>query len=240
VNNSHGIYDRYIGVRLSKIIVVALIITSILFGYLYFYGDIGDRLTALSGGLVTSLIAVFIQFLMTINEHREIEIFKKMGIRKILPNRDGKEGYYFEILKSATHKIDFLGSTAYTFLQDFGNLDTNSGEKASALTRALERGVMVRILVIKKDHLHPDKHRKFIEAKIMLDKLKTKYPNHFNYLYLDEEPSHTIVTADSECIVGPIIPGVCSDVTSAIHASTASPYLKCFLEHFEKEWQPAN
>lgn len=240
MNDKQGIYDQYIGVRLSKIILIVLIIASFIFGYLYFYGNMGDRLTALSGGLITSLVAVVIQFLMAWNEHREIEIFKKMGIRKILPNRDGKEGYYYEILKSATHKIDFLGSTAYTFLQDFGNLDINSGEKSSALTRALERGVVVRIMVIKKDRLHPNKHRKFEDAKIILDKLKIKYPSNFNYLHLNEEPSHTIVTADSECIVGPIIPGVCSDVTSAIHASTASPYLKCFLEHFEKEWQPAN
>lgn len=235
-----SIYDQWIGVRLSKIILIGLIISSLIFGYLYFAGDLNDRWTALYGGLITSLIAVVIQFLMGWNEHREMENFKKMGILKVLPNRDGKEGYYYQILKSATKKIDFLGSTSYSFLRDFGNQNIDAGEKASALTRALKRGVTVRILVIQKEHLRQEKHQKFEEAKVMLSRLKNQYPNLFNYLYLSEEPSHTLVTADTECIVGPIIPGVSSDVTSAIHASTDSPYLKCFLEHFENEWQEAS
>lgn len=230
-----SIYDRWIAIRLSKIILIGLIIASLICGYLYIAGDLNDKWTALYGGLITSLIAVVIQLWMASNEHREMENFKKMGILKILPNRDGKKDYYYDLLKSATKSIDFLGSTAHSFLRDFGNQNLDAGEESSALIRALKRNVKVRILVVQKDHLEEEKHTKFEEAKVKLDQFIKQYPDLFSYFYLSHKLSHTLVAADNECIVGPIIPGVSSDVTPAIHAYTSSPYLKCFLEHFRSE-----
>lgn len=240
MQNKLSIYDQWIGIRLSKIILSGLIIASLIFGYLYFSGNLNDKSTALYGGLIASLIAVVIQFLMGWNEHRENENFKKMGILKVLPNRDGKEEYYYRLLNSATDKIDFLGSTAHSFLHDFGNQNLDAGKKASALARALENKVKVTILVVQKDHLEPKKHTKFEETKVKLDHLKNQYPDYFSYSYLSHKLSHTLVAADNECIVGPIIPGVGSDVTPAIHAYTDSPYLKCFLEHFKNECPKAS
>ncbi|OQW74472.1 MAG: hypothetical protein BVN35_10345 [Proteobacteria bacterium ST_bin11] len=231
------IYDRFIGVRLSWIILVILIAICLYFGTEYYKGKLEEHSTALYGGLLTSLIAVVIQMLMEWNEHREIEKFKKMGILKILPNHDGKQDYYFKILSSANKNIDFMGSTSASFLRDFVSNDKQSGEKASALIRAIERGVKIRILIARRDDLDITKHAKFNEAKEKLEKLQTDYPTCFNYFYLSQKPSHTLVTADKECVVGPIIPECKSDVTSAIHALTDSPYLNCFLEHFEREWK---
>lgn len=231
------IYDRVIGVRLSLIILITLTLACAYFGKKYFDGELEQHSTALYGGLLTSLIAVIIQMLMEWNEHREIEKFKKMGILKILPNRDGKQDYYFYILSNSQKQIDFMGSTSASFMRDFGNLDKQSGEKASALARALERGVFIRILISRKDHLEETKHSKFDEAKEKLEAFQKNYPSNFKYYYLSQKPSHTLVTADKECIVGPIIPECKSDITSAIHALTDSPYLNCFLEHFEREWK---
>ena len=169
--------------------------------------------------------------LMEWNEHREIEKFKKMGIYRILPNRDGKQEYHYQVLKSATKNIDFMGATAHSFLHDFAN-SVAAGEKASALTKALENKVTVRILVTSKDLLVTEKHTKFEAAKIILDRLNKDYTN-FHFGYSDQVPFYTLVRADNECIVGTIIPGVSSNITSAIHASTDSPFLKCYLDHFE-------
>lgn len=230
-----SIYSQWVRINLSKIIVAVLLIALFGSGYFYFAGSQSDKLAALSGGLLTSLLAVFIQFLMGWKEHRENDTYKKIGIIKILPNHDGKKDYYYELLKSSTNSIDFLGSTAHSFLRDFGKKDLEAGEKSSALVRAMKKNVKVRILVVQKEHLEQEKHHKFNDAKAMLEDLKKHYPDFFSYSYLSHKLSHTLVTADSECIVGPIIPGVSSDVTPAIHAYTSSPYLKCFLEHFKNE-----
>lgn len=231
------IYNRFIGVRLSWIILIFLTILIIYFGIEYYNGKIENHTTALYGGLITSLIAVIIQMLMEWNEHREIETFKKMGILKVLPNRDGKQDYYYRLIVTSQNAIDFMGLTSASFLRDFGNEDEHSGEKASALVRAIKRGVNIRFLISKKEHLDPSKHQKFDEAKLHLESLSKKYPNKFSYFYLSHKPSHTLVTADKQCIVGPIIPECSSDITSAIHAETNSPYLKCFIEHFDREWK---
>lgn len=232
-----NIYDRLISSRLSVVILVILMIALVIFGYFFYKGSLDSKLTALYGGLVTSLVAVVIQFLMGWNEHREIENFKKMGILKVLPNRDGKQEYYYKIIQSATKRIDFLGSTANTFLKDFGNTNPEAGEKVSALTRAMKKGVKVRFLLLQKEHLGEEKQYKFNESQKMLSSIEKLFPDNFKYYYLSEIPSYTLVTADGECIVGTIIPSVTSDITSAIHAHTESPYLKCYLEHFENEWK---
>lgn len=138
------IYNRFIGVRLSWIILIFLTILIIYFGIEYYNGKIENHTTALYGGLITSLIAVIIQMLMEWNEHREIETFKKMGILKVLPNRDGKQDYYYRLIVTSQNAIDFMGLTSASFLRDFGNEDEHSGEKASALVRAIKRGVNIR------------------------------------------------------------------------------------------------
>jgi hypothetical protein len=190
------IFDRTIGVRLSWFILIFLILLCTFLGYEYFKGKLEEHITALYGGLLASMIAVIIQLIMQWNEHREIEKFKKMGILKILPNRDGKTDYYYKILANSTKKIDFLGSTSYSFLRDFGSENSQAGEKASALIRALDRGVIVRVLVSKKDDLEQNKHSKFDQASLLLEKLHNRNPDKFNYRYLNEKPSHTLVTSD--------------------------------------------
>jgi hypothetical protein len=231
-----SIYSKYVSYRLSWIVLIGLIVILGVCGYLYSQGNLNEKWLALIGGLISSLIAVGIQFLMGWNEHREIESFKEMGLLKVLPNRDGKETYYYELLKNAKKRLDFLGNTSYSFLDDFGGTNIEAGEKVSAILRAMERGVNVRIMVIDRDNLDPSKHQKFDAAEIKLKALSDIKPNQFKYTYIDQTPSYTLVTVDDECIVGGIIPLVESDVTSAVHALKSSPFLKCYLDHFDKSW----
>lgn len=233
-----NIYEQIISTHLSYVIVVFLIVALLVLSYFYYTGNLSDHTIALFGGLSASLVAVLIQFLMGWNEHREIEVFKELGIRSILSNRKGF-GYYRQLLSSATNRIDVLGVTAHRFLNDFA--DQGSQDKALLDNLRSNQGLHVRLLLPHKDHLaNPDDRDVFDAVKRKLSVLAEQFPDRFRYKYFAHPPVHSIVRVDDEAIVGPVFQETPSKHTPSIHISANSEFVTPYLNYFEHEWNSAD
>ena len=154
-------------------------------------------------------------------------------------HRDDR-GFYQNLIKNSSRRVDVLGVTAQRFMEHFADSSQDSRREARVLLEALSRGVKVRILVPNKKFLRTDSDKtKFESASIVLKQIKSDSQN-FNYVYFNHEPAHSIVVIDDECLVGPVLPDVQSKHTPAIYLSNDSPYAKKYLEYFEKEWELAS
>jgi hypothetical protein len=231
------IYDKHIGINLSWYVFGILSITLLVLSYLYKTGNLDDKFSALIGGLIASMIAVVIQFLLAWNEHREVERLKGMGFLNVLPNRESRKKYYKLLLERANDKIDFLGNTASTFLEDFAYNKVGANEQDRLLLTLLNKRISVRILISPENLIPTQKKEKYNLAKERLDELERDYPDYFKYCCLTEKPTQTFVRVDDACVFGPVFPGIESRVTPAIHAVTLSPFMKQYLEYFETEWE---
>ena len=236
-NNKWNVYLQRAIIKLPTIIFWILIILLVVIGIWYYKGNDGTKLTALAGGLITSLIAIIIQFVIEWRERNRLEQLESMEIFRVLPNRDDKREYYYQLLKNANDQIDFMGVTSHSFLHDFAD-SLDSGGRSSVLRKALNDEVKVRILVTRREALESNKQSKFDEAEKTLKQLKEIYKDKIDIFYLDKVPSYSLVRVDNECIVGTIIPNVNSSETSAIHASVNSPFLKCYLKDFDSNCEP--
>lgn len=103
---------------------------------------------------------------------------------------------------------------------------------------ALGRGVVVKILIPSERFLTEGKDRRKTEiAKPKLEELSTQFPGKFKFAYFDHQPAHSIVIIDDESIVGPILPGLSSEITPAIHLKNDSEFVKYYLKYFDDEWK---
>lgn len=223
-------FDVIIRANLYKIVLFALLTGTVASAW-FSYKSTGVKTAALFGGVATGLFVAFLQYLIQLNEHRDIERFKKLGIREVLPHREGKQ-YYENLIKEAHSKIWILGNTAYRFLEDFAHSDRLDSR---ALLDALGRGVSVRILLPLAKYLsEADQARSTVSLTRMLQ-IQEEWPK-FEFKFYDHSPAHSLVIVDDECLVGPIFPHVQSKDSPAIHTNTGSPFVKHYVIHFEQEW----
>lgn len=237
LKKSQVIYDQIVSTRLSYMVVFLLIAALMVMSYRYYEGDLNNHTIVLYGGLIASLVAVLIQFLMGWNEHREIEILKTLGIRNILTNRKGVD-HYRQLLKSATHQIDVLGVTANRFLNDFA--DPASEDKVLLDNLRQNQELRVRLLLPEKEFLFdPDDKAVFESVQRKLTALAGQFPDRFNYRYFLHHPVHSLVRVDNEAIVGPVFPHVQSKHTPSIQIEANSKFVEGYLKYFDEEWNGA-
>lgn len=236
-NSFKSVYDRYVSVRLSLIVLVLLILLLIAFGYMFIKGDVNTKVGSLMGGLTATFVAVLIQFLLTMAHHREIERLKRMGFQDILSHQDKRKHYYAEVLRSARKRIDFLGKTADRFLSDFAFEQEGAAPSDQLLLKALANGVKVRMLVAEPKALPEGKQEKHTNSITRMQKLKKDYPDNFEFRYLSSMPGQTYVLADQSCIFGPVLPEESSRISPAIHAYSDSPFLESYYRFFERQWK---
>jgi hypothetical protein len=226
-------FDKILRVHLYKIILVTLLIATLI-SFRLFWTTQSQQWAALFGGTATGLLVALIQYLIQWNEHNDIEQFKRLGIRRMLAYREGKD-YYERLIEGASQEILVLGNTASRFLDDFAN---NERDDTQALVRALQRNVRVRILVPEEQFLNESDKHLCARAKPKMEKLANDHPT-FQYKYFSHRAAHSLVRIDDECLVGPIFPHVSSKNSPAIHTLTSSPFVTHYIKHFEWEWNNA-
>jgi len=205
---------------------------AILYGFEFV---VGQKWIPIISGLLTGFVVAAFQAWLSWEELKKLDEYDGLKIIKILPRRDDRE-YYGKLMSLAKKNISLQGVTALRFLEHFAS-EHNSREGAQVLLTALSKGVRVKILVTSSKMLVDDKHQqKARMAEPMLKALKLQYPN-FEYAYFEHQPAHVVLTVDNESIVGPVFPGVSSEVTPAIHLKNTSEYVRPYLEYFEKEWK---
>ncbi|MCA3187216.1 MULTISPECIES: hypothetical protein [Cupriavidus] len=191
-----------------------------------------------ASGMASGLVVTLAQFCLSWADARAIDRFRRMGVENVLSNRD-EEAYYGRLIQSARANIDVLGSTATRLMQDFADAGSPKPEKQS-LIEALKRGVAVRILVAAPARLDDrERNEKCPIARRLFEAIAEKYPSHFEVRYFDATPLASFVRADNELVVGPLLPGVESKHTPALHVFNHSPYAASYLNYFEKTWATA-
>lgn len=230
-------FNKKLKIGLAKIVLTILVMATLILGYFFFKGSLDSKWTVLYGGLVTGLIVAIIQMLMDWYEHQQIEAFKALSIRRIIPHRDD-EAYYRNLIKNSKKKIDVLGVSANRFMADFADDSVGRTEKM-VLIEALQRKVNVRILVPEKQYLEEKDQAAYDQAKKYFIKVRGQFRN-FEYAYFSHIPAHSIVTVDDECLLGPVFPTLSSKDSPCIQISVQSSFATPYLNYFENEWNQAD
>lgn len=190
-----------------------------------------------ASGVASGLVVTLAQFFLSWADAKAIDRFRAMGVENVLSNRD-EEAYYGKLINSARTQVDVLGSTAARLMQDFADAGSPKPEKR-ALIEALKKGVEVRILVADPAHLSSREcNYKYPEARKLFEEIALSYPN-FEVRYFDATPLASFVRTDHELVVGPLLPGVESKHTPALHVFNHSPYASSYLSYFERMWKTA-
>lgn len=197
------------------------------------------RLSSFVGGLAAAFLVATLQFVIQLHEQIKLSRFRYHGVIDFLEERSGKDAYK-AIIKTAkkSTKIQLQGVTGSRFLQDFADF---KDDKARALIDALDRGVMVEILVAHSLYLEPDNKPDLLNKTVKLAaELLNKYPTLFFIKYYESSPSHNILACGEVCIVGPIFKGKSSKNSPAIIFDRSGSYVSAYLENFTNMWAAAS
>jgi hypothetical protein len=189
-----------------------------------------------ASGVVSGLVVTLAQFCLSWSDAKAIDRFRRMGVENVLTTRD-EEAYYGKLIQTARLQVDVLGSTATRLMQDFADPNSPKAEKR-ALIEALKNSVLVRILVAAPARLDAGDRYKYPLSRKRFETIAGTYPN-FEVRYFDTTPIASFVRADHELVVGPLLPGVESKHTPALHVYNHSPYAASYLHYFEETWKSA-
>lgn len=189
-----------------------------------------------ASGLVSGLVVTLAQFCLSWADAKAIDRFRRMGVQNVLTTRD-EEAYFGQLIQKARSQVDVLGSTATRLMEDFADDNSPKAEKR-ALIEALKNGVVVRILVAAPARLDASDEYKYSVNRKRFEAIAAKYPG-FEARYFDATPIAAFVRADHELVVGPLLPGVESKHTPALHVYNHSPYAASYFKYFEETWATA-
>jgi hypothetical protein len=228
-----NIFQRVVSFPLYVAIIIVLLIAAVITGYFSF--NVSNQWGVIFGGICTGLIVAIIQMLIQAQEHNDVEKLRRLGIREVLPHREGKE-YYQALIEQSKKRVWVLGVTAYRFLEDFAH---KSRDDSQALISKMKlQNVDVRVLLPKTQYLSKEDQARASSAYERIGELRKEFSN-FQVRYFDHIPIHSIVCADEECLVGPVFPKVPSRDSPAIHVVAFSTFVKHYMEFFEQEWKDA-
>lgn len=237
-----SLYSRKLSISMPWAIVIVAILLLLVFGAISVL--MTDKsilakegpLWVFASGVVSGLVVTLAQFCLSWADAKAIDRFRQMGVENVLTTRD-EEAYYGKLIKTARSQVDVLGSTATRLMQDFADPNSPKVEKR-ALIEALERGVLVRILVVDPARLDASDQYKYPLNRKRFGDIAGLYPN-FEVRYFDATPIASFVRADHELVVGPLLPGVESKHTPALHVYNHSAYAASYLHYFAETWKSA-
>ena len=221
-------------VSIFHLICIAIILILLVGFWLYFEIE-NEKWVMLIGSTISGLIVVLVTVCLSYYEFKKIERFRQMGVKDMLPERTDKK-YYEEILRDAKTHVQVMGTSCTRFLDDFGN----QSRQEHVLVEAMDNNTTLKLQILVPDEKHMDEEskQKFNTPSMthIINNLKNKYPERFKIKRFNFSPSHSLVRADHELIVGPILPKVDSRHTPAIHLKTSSEYAKKYIQYYEDVW----
>jgi len=198
----------------------------------------GSKLFVIAAGLLSGLVVMLGQYVIEWKKDIDLNVFRKTRIKDVLITRSD-EAYYLVLIRSSTVRIDVLGVTAFRLLDDFAS-ENNPRPDKRVLLDALQRKVRVRILVPDREYLATEKDKNNHDvAKARMVSLSEQFPGLFRYRYFSHPAAHSIVVVDTDCLLGPVFPGVDSKVTPAVRSDGAGEFAGPYLRYFESEWEDA-
>ena len=233
-------FDRLISIKRGKVIAFILVVAVIACFICSYICGISSYLGAITGSAGAGLLVALIQLFIDWDDQREIAKLKALHLVKIMFDRDQRDEYA-EFIKSAHKHLDLMGVSASRFFSHFADLSRGARDDAKVLLTALDKGVIVRILLPGKEFLEESKHASFEQVKALLPEIRSRIPNaNISIKYFSHVPTHSIFRVDDECVVGPIFPKLESKNTPAMRLKSKSVYAQKYLDYFEEEWEQAN
>lgn len=231
------IFTKKFKMSMSIVVLAILVILLVIVGILYWReNNPSSNWGAILGSLIAGLLVAIIQFLISWQEYQETEKLKELKLVEVLYNRRTKE-QYCEYIKSATRKLDVMGSTAVRLFRDFADTTKGAPENSRVLLLALDRGVKVRILLPSEELLPNDEKRQ--DAKEVNARRNEINHENLEIRYFEHKAAHSIFRIDDTCIIGPIFPDIESRNTPALHVMSSSPMAINYLDYFDSEWDRA-
>ena len=232
-----GIFDKSYRITSSVIIVVVLTILTVVTLCTYWYIDCpSSKWGALFGSLTAGLIVAVIQFFTAWQEYKETEKQKRLKLMEFLYKRAERDKYA-EYIKSCNRELDVMGVTAVRFFNDFADTSNGAPDNAKVLLQALDRRVVVRVLLPAEEYLPNDKKADYARVRAKCRELQ-KYQN-LQVRYFNHPAAHSIFNIDDTSIIGPVFPELESRNTPALHVMKSSPMALNYLDYFNAEWNSA-
>lgn len=237
-----SLYNKKLSISMPWAIVIVAILLLVAFGaisILMTNKSVLEKegpLWVFASGVVSGLVVTLAQFCLSWADAKAIDRFRRMGVEDVLTTRD-EEAYYGKLIQTARSQVDVLGLTATRLMEDFADDSSPKPEKRT-LIKALKKGVAVRILVAAPERLDSSDQYKYQVTRKRFESIAATYPN-FEVRYFDNTPIASFVRADNELVVGPLLPGLESKHTPALHVYNHSPYAASYLHYFEKTWGTA-
>lgn len=195
-----------------------------------------DTAIAVLGGLAGGLVVYIISFLTDIGPLRQLDRFRKMGIRNILSTRHDVV-YYGEVVGKAKSEVLVMGTSCHRFITDF--LDERADDKVLVDRLRQFPELKIRFLVPGDEYMDEDSKTKFGLVLSKLERLKQQFNSRVELRRFQDTARLSMVVVDEELITGPVLPGIESRQSPAVHVKTQTEYGKKHLEYFETMWKKA-
>ena len=217
-------------------VVLAAILVALSCVLLGLFTTKNDTVIALLGGLAGGLVVYTISFVTDIGQLRQLDRFRKMGIKKILSTRHNVL-YYGEVIGQAKFEVMVMGTSCHRFITDF--LDRKADDKALVdLLRQFPK-LQVRILVPSDDFMDEDSRTKLGLVLPKLEHLQGEFGNRVKLKRFKDSARLSMVVVDDELIVGPVLPGIESRQAPAVHVKRQTDYGRKHVEYFDNVWREA-
>jgi hypothetical protein len=232
------IFKTKIKIKLTAIVSLVLFIITIIVLVLFLNTEDNDKIGTILGSVCAGLIVALIQFFISWQDYKQTEKLRELELIEVLYDRDDRT-FYENYIKKSKRKISMMGVTGGRFFKDFADDSQNATSNAKVLIEALNRGVIVRILLPELDFVDENKKNDVKTVIEQAGKIKEKFPNHFEIKHFKHVPAHSIFCIDDKCIVGPVFPELESKYTPALYLHNSSPIADRYLKYFENEWGKA-
>ncbi len=217
---------------LRYVILIGLALIAAVTLYLFF-GTEDPKLSTLIGGICGGVIVYIISFLISIYEYRNIDRFRELGVKEVLPNRRDTD-YYGKLVSEASEIVIVTGTSCSRFIDDFANESNDNHVLVDVLRK--NKGLEVKFMVPSEEHMDMLSRTKFSSGEKKLKKLLADFPDHIEVRRFDHDPRYSFVRVDKDLIVGPVFAGKESKDSPAIHLDVNSAYAGKYLHDFDHVW----
>lgn len=229
--------NRFLKVNIHWLVLIAFLVLFVLFSWFHYKSDplAEPKYSAFVGGLAAAFFVALVQFGLQMYQQMQMAKFRKHGVLDFLEDRSDRK-FYRGLIKGAQRntKIQVLGVTSSRMLEDFANFNE---EKSQDLIHALDKGVVVQILLPKISRLTKAQRGNFeIRTLPIAEKLFAKFPERFAIKYFDSPASHSMFSSGSKCIIGPIFPYKSSKDTPAIVFDKFGSFVEPYIHNFDTLW----
>lgn len=212
----------------------AVAIVTIALSYWYAQADPADaKLVGFLGGVVTGLIVYLATFLTVLGPLRELDQFRRMGVRGLLANRHDTP-YYRRLIKKSRQRVDVMGASCTRFVRDF--LDPNSDDKVLIDALSKHNQLRVRLMIPDDAHMTVEARDGVKHMLPTIDKLRATYGDRVEVRRFNDAARHSFVLVDGDLVAGPVFDGDHSRHAPAVHVALETVFGQKYSSYFDKLW----